>query len=89
MVTATQILKPGDHVKNIDTEGYLTVGDATKAVTIQHKGDGDTIKDISYTEEHTDKKWFWLTLQKDSEKPKGIAIVTTKESTNSLKHFFD
>lgn len=89
LVTATQILKPGDHVKNIDTEGYLTAGDATKAVTIQHKGDGDTIKDISYTEEHTDKKWFWLTLQKDSEKPKGIAIVTTKESTNSLKHFFD
>lgn len=89
LVTATQILKPGDHVKSIDTNGYLTVNDATKAVTIKVKGDGDTIKDITYAEQHTDKKWFWLTLQKDSEKPKAIATVTTKESTKTLKHFFD
>lgn len=89
LVTATQVLKPGNYVKSIDTNGYLTTGDATKAVTIKMKGDGDTIKDITYTEEHTDKKWFWLTLQKDSEKPKNIATITTKESTKTLKHFFD
>lgn len=89
LVTTTQILKPGDHIKNIDKNGYLTTGDATKAVTIKVKGDGDTIKDITYAEQHTDKKWFWLTLQKDSEKPKAIATVTTKESTKTLKHFFD
>lgn len=89
LVTATQVLKPGDHIKSVDSEGYLTTGDATKAVTIKMKGDGDTIKDITYTEEHTDKKWFWLTIQKDSEKPKNIATITTKESTKTLKHFFD
>ena len=89
LVTATQILKPGDPIKSVDKNGYLTVGDATKVVDIKVNGDGDTIKDISYAEQHTDKKWFWLTLQKDSEKPKAIAIINTKESTNSLKHFFD
>lgn len=89
LVTATQVLKPGDHIKSVDTEGYLTTGDATKKVNIKVKGDGDTIKNITYAEQHTDKKWFWLTLQKDSEKPKAIATVTTKESTKTLKHFFD
>lgn len=89
LVTATQVLKPGNHVKSIDTNGYLTTGNATKAVTVKVKGDGDTIKDITYAEQHTDKKWFWLTLQKDSEKPKAIATVTTKESPKTLKHFFD
>lgn len=89
LVTATQVLKPGDHIKNIDSEGYLTTGDATKAVSIKVKGDGDTITNISYAEQHTDRKIFGLTLQKDSEKPKKIAIINTKQADNSLKHFFD
>lgn len=89
LVTATQVLKPGNHIKNIDTEGYLTTGDATKKVTVKINGDGDTIANISYTEQHTDKKVFGLTLQKDIKKPKSIAIVNTKQANNSLKHFFD
>lgn len=89
LVTTTQVLKPGDRIKSVDSEGYLTTGGATKKVSVKVKGDGDTIKDITYAEEHTDKKWFWLTLQKDSKKPKAIATVTTKESTKTLKHFFD
>ena len=89
LVTATQVLKPGNHIKNIDTEGYLTTGDATKKVTVKINGDGDTIANISYTEQHTDKKVFGLTLQKDSEKPKAMAIINTKQANNSLKHFFD
>ena len=89
LVTATQVLKPGDHIKSVDAEGYLTTGDATKKVNIKVKGDGDTITNISYSEQHTDKKIFGLTLQKDSEKPKNIAIVNTKQTNNSLKHFFD
>ena len=89
LVTATQVLKPGDHIKSVDSEGYLTTGDATKKVTVKVKGDGDTIKDITYAEQHTDKKVFGLTLQKDNEKPKAIAIINTKQTNNSLKHFFD
>lgn len=89
LVTATQVLKPGDHIKSIDSEGYLTTGDATKKVTVKVKGDGDTIASISYAERHTDKKVFGLTLQKDNEKPKAIAIINTKQANNSLKHFFD
>ena len=89
LVTATQVLKPGDHIKSVDAEGYLTTGDATKKVSVKVKGDGDTIASISYAEQHTDKKIFGLTLQKDSEKPKNIAIVNTKQANNSLKHFFD
>lgn len=89
LVTATQVLKPGDHIKSIDTEGYLTTDDATKKVNVKVKGDGDTIKDITYAEQHTDKKVFRLTFQKDIKKPKNIAIVNTKQATNSLKHFFD
>lgn len=89
LVTATQVLKPGDHIKNVDTEGYLTTGDAVKKVTVKVKGDGDTIKNITYAEQHTDKKVFGLTLQKDSEKPKAMAIINTKQANNSLKHFFD
>ena len=89
LVTATQVLKPGNHIKNIDSEGYLTTGDATKKVTVKINGDGDTIANISYTEQHTDKKVFGLTLQKDSEKPKAMAIINTKQANNSLKHFFD
>lgn len=89
LVTATQVLKPGDRIKNIDSEGYLTTGDATKKVTVKVKGDGDTIANISYAEQHTDKKVFGLTLQKDSEKPKAIVIINTKQANNSLKHFFD
>lgn len=89
LVTATQVLKPGDHIKSVDSEGYLTTGDATKKVDVTVKGDGDTIKNITYSEQHTDKKVFGLTLQKDSEKPKGIAVITTKQTNQSLKHFFD
>lgn len=89
LVTATQVLKPGDHIKNVDTEGYLTTGNATKKVTVKIKGDGDTIANISYAEQHTDKKFFGLTLQKDIKKPKAIAIINTKQTNNSLKHFFD
>lgn len=89
LVTATQVLKPGDRIKNIDSEGYLTTGDATKKVTVKINGDGDTIANISYAEQHTDKKVFDLTLQKDSEKPKAMAIINTKQANNSLKHFFD
>lgn len=89
LVTATQVLKPGNHIKNIDTEGYLTTGDATKKVTVKINGDGDTIANISYAEQHTNKKVFGLTLQKDSEKPKAMAIINTKQANNSLKHFFD
>ena len=89
LVTATQVLKPGDHIKSVDSEGYLTTGDATKKVTVKVKGDGDTIANISYAEQHTDKKVFGLTLQKDSEKPKAMAIINTKQANNSLKHFFD
>ena len=88
LVTATQVLKPGDHIKNVDTEGYLTTDDATKKVNVKVKGDGDTIKNITYAEQHTDKKVFGLTLQKDIKKPKSIAIVNTKQANNSLKHFF-
>lgn len=79
LVTATQVLKPGN----------LTTGDATKKVTVKINGDGDTIANISYAEQHTDKKVFGLTLQKDSEKPKAMAIINTKHANNSLKHFFD
>lgn len=89
LVTTTQVLKPGDHIKSVDSEGYLTTGDAVKKVTVKIKGDGDTIKNITYAEQHTDKKVFGLTLQKDSEKPKNIAIINTKQANNSLKHFFD
>ena len=89
LVTATQVLKPGDHIKSVDTEGYLTTGDATKKVSVKVKGDGDTIANISYAEQHTDKKFFGLTLQKDVKKPKNIAIINTKQTNNSLKHFFD
>lgn len=89
LVTATQILKPGDHIKSIDSEGYLTTGDATKKVSVKVKGDGDTIASIAYAEQHTDKKVFELTLQKDSEKPKAMAIINTKQANKSLKHFFD
>lgn len=89
LVTATQVLKPGDHIKSVDAEGYLTTGDATKKVSVKVKGDGDTIASISYAEQHTDKKIFGLTLQKDIKKPKSIAIVNTKQANNSLKHFFD
>ena len=89
LVTATQVLKPGDRIKNIDSEGYLTTGDATKKVTVKINGDGDTIANISYAEQHTDKKVFGLTLQKDSKKPKAMAIINTKQANNSLKHFFD
>ena len=89
LVTATQVLKPGDHIKSVDSEGYLTTGDATKKVTVKVKGDGDTIANISYAEQHTDKKVFGLTLQKNSEKPKAMAIINTKQANNSLKHFFD
>ena len=53
LVTATQVLKPGDRIKNIDSEGYLTTGDATKKVTVKVKGDGDTIANISYAEQHS------------------------------------
>lgn len=89
LVTATQVLKPGGHIKSVDSEGYLTTGDATKKVSVKVKGDGDTIANISYAEQHTDKKVFGLTLQKDSEKPKAMAIINTKQANNSLKHFFD
>lgn len=89
LVTATQVLKPGDHIKSVDSEGYLAAGDAVKKVSVKVKGDGDTIKNITYAEQHTDKKVFGLTLQKDSEKPKNIATITIKESTKTLKHFFD
>lgn len=89
LVTATQVLKPGNHIKSIDSEGYLTAGDATKKVSVKVKGDGDTIASISYAEQHTDKKFFGLTLQKDVKKPKNIAIINTKQTNNSLKHFFD
>lgn len=89
LVTATQVLKPGDHIKNIDTEGYLTTDNATKKVDVKVKGDGDTIKNITYAEQHTDKKFFSLTLQKDIKKPKAMAIINTKQANNSLKHFFD
>lgn len=89
LVTATQVLKPGDHIKSVDSEGYLTTGDATKKVTVKVKGDGDTIANITYAEQHTDKKVFGLTLQKDSEKPKAMAIINTKQANKSLKHFFD
>lgn len=89
LVTATQVLKPGDHIKSVDSEGYLTTGDATEKVSVKVKGDGDTIASISYIEQHTDKKVFGLTLQKDSQKPKAIAIINTKQANNSLKHFFD
>lgn len=89
LVTTTQVLKPGDHIKSVDSEGYLTTGDATKKVSVKVKGDGDTIKNITYAEQHTDKKVFGLTLQKDNEKPKAMAIINTKESTKTLKHFFD
>lgn len=89
LVTATQVLKPGDHIKNVDSEGYLTAGNATKKVSVKVNGDGDTIASIAYAEQQTDKKVFGLTLQKDSEKPKNIATITTKESTKTLKHFFD
>lgn len=89
LVTATQVLKPGGPIKRVDAEGYLTTGDATKKVTVKVKGDGDTIASISYAEQHTDKKVFGLTLQKNSEKPKAIAIINTKQANNSLKHFFD
>lgn len=89
LVTATQVLKPGDHIKSVDAEGYLTTGDATKKVSVKVKGDGDTIANIAYSEQHTDKKVFGLTLQKDSEKPKAMAIINTKQTNNSLKHFFD
>lgn len=89
LVTATQVLKPGDHIKSVDAEGYLTTGDATKKVSVKVKGDGDTVTNITYAEQHTDKKVFGLTLQKDSEKPKAMAIINTKQANNSLKHFFD
>lgn len=89
LVTATQVLKPGDHIKSVDSEGYLTTGNAVKKVTVKINGDGDTIANISYAEQHTDKKVFELTLQKDSEKPKAMAIINTKQANNSLKHFFD
>lgn len=89
LVTATQVLKPDDHIKSVDSEGYLTTGDAVKKVTVKINGDGDTIASISYAEQHTDKKVFGLTLQKDSEKPKAMAIINTKQANNSLKHFFD
>lgn len=89
LVTATQVLKPGDPIKSVDSEGYLTTGDATKKVTVKVKGDGDTVANITYTEQHTNKKVFGLTLQKDSKKPKAIAIINTKQANNSLKHFFD
>lgn len=89
LVTATQVLKPRDRIKSVDSEGYLTTDNATKKVDVKVKGDGDTIKDITYAEQHTDKKVFGLTLQKDSEKPKAIAIINTKQANNSLKHFFD
>lgn len=89
LVTTTQVLKPGDRIKNVDSEGYLTTDDATKKVNVKVKGDGDTIASIAYAEQHTDKKVFGLTLQKDSEKPKNIAIVNTKQTNNSLKHFFN
>lgn len=89
LVTATQVLKPGDRIKSVDSEGYLTTGDATKKVDVKIKGDGDTIANISYAEQHTNKKFFGLTLQKDSEKPKAMAIINTKQANNSLKHFFD
>lgn len=89
LVTATQVLKPGGPIKSVDSEGYLTTGDAVKKVTVKVKGDGDTIKNITYAEQHTDKKIFGLTLQKDSEKPKAMAIINTKQANNSLKHFFD
>ena len=89
LVTATQVLKPGDHIKNIDTEGYLTTDNATKKVDVNVKGDGDTITNISYSEQHTNKKFFGLMLQKDIKEPKAIAIINTKQANNSLKHFFD
>lgn len=89
LVTATQVLKPGDHIKSVDAEGYLTTGDATKKVSVKVKGDGDTVTNITYAEQHTDKKVFGLTLQKNSEKPKAMAIINTKQANNSLKHFFD
>lgn len=89
LVTATQVLKPSDHIKNVDSEGYLTTGDATKKVSVKVKGDGDTIASIAYAEQHTDKKVFELTLQKDIKKPKAMAIINTKQANNSLKHFFD
>lgn len=89
LVTATQVLKPGDRIKSVDSEGYLTTSDAVKKVNVKIKGDGDTVANISYTEQHTDKKIFGLTVQKDSETPKAIAIVNTKQANNSLKHFFD
>ena len=89
LVTATQVLKPGDRIKSIDSEGYLTTSNATKKVDVKVKGDGDTIKDITYAEQHTDKKFFGLTLQKDIKKPKAMAIINTKQANNSLKHFFD
>lgn len=89
LVTATQVLKPGDHIKSVDAEGYLTTGDATKKVSVKVKGDGDTVTNITYAEQHTNKKVFGLTLQKDSEKPKAMAIINTKQANNSLKHFFD
>lgn len=89
LVTATQVLKPGDRIKSVDSEGYLTAGNATKKVSVKVKGDGDTIASIAYAEQHTDKKVFGLTLQKDSEKPNGIAVISTKQTNQSLKHFFD
>lgn len=89
LVTATQVLKPGNHIKSVDSEGYLTTGDATKKVSVKVKGDGDTVASVAYAEQHTDKKVFGLTLQKDIKKPKAIAIINTKQANNSLKHFFD
>lgn len=56
LVTATQVLKPGDRIKSVDSEGYLTAGNTTKKVSVKVKGDGDTITNISYAEQHTDKK---------------------------------
>ena len=47
LVTATQVLKPGDHIKSVDSEGYLTTSDAVKKVTVKINGDGDTIKNIT------------------------------------------
>lgn len=74
LVTATQVLKPGDHIKSVDSEGYLTTGDATKKVSVKVKGDGDTIASIAYTEQHTDKKIFGLTLQKTSKNLKALLL---------------
>ena len=37
LVTATQVLKPGNHIKSVDSEGYLTTGDATKKLPLKLK----------------------------------------------------